>query len=53
MHYVYIPRSVSHPKQIFVGCTRDLKNSLSRHNSGKSAHMSRHAMHALPYSAGE
>ncbi len=38
MHYVYILRSESHPKQTCVGLTQDLPQRLREHNSWKSAH---------------
>jgi len=41
MYYVYILRCITHPKQIYIGYTRDLKNRLAQHNSGKSAHTSK------------
>jgi putative endonuclease len=47
MYYVYILRSVSHPKQIYIGYTHDLKTRLAQHNAGKSAHTSKFAPWAL------
>jgi len=38
MYYVYIIQSISHPDQIYVGCTEDIKKRLSNHNSGASPH---------------
>ena len=38
MHYVYLIQSISHPDQIYVGCTEDLKKRLSNHNSGTTPH---------------
>jgi predicted GIY-YIG superfamily endonuclease len=38
MHYVYILRSVSRPRQTYVGLTQDLKARLAQHNAGKSRH---------------
>jgi len=38
MHYVYLLRSESHPKQTYVGFTQDLQQRLAEHNSGKSVH---------------
>lgn len=38
MYYVYIIQSISHPDQIYVGCTQDIKKRLSNHNSGTTPH---------------
>ncbi|WP_291868052.1 GIY-YIG nuclease family protein [Bradyrhizobium sp.] len=38
MWYVYIIRSIHHPKQEYVGATADLKRRLPEHNTGRSAH---------------
>jgi putative endonuclease len=38
MYYVYIIRSISHHKQIYIGKTSNLKKRLSDHNCGNSAH---------------
>jgi putative endonuclease len=38
MHYVYIIRSVTDPRQIYIGASEDLKRRLADHNSGKSPH---------------
>ncbi|MBI5448641.1 MAG: GIY-YIG nuclease family protein [Gammaproteobacteria bacterium] len=38
MHYVYKLQSLSHPNQIYTGCTNDLKRRLTEHNLGKSPH---------------
>jgi len=43
VHYVYILRSIAHPKQIYIGYTHDLKTRLAQHNAGKSAHTSKFA----------
>ncbi len=43
MHYVYLLRSLSAPKQTYVGCTSDLKDRLQIHNSGGSSHTSKYA----------
>lgn len=40
MHYVYILRSLSHPKEIYIGHTHNLKTRLAQHNAGKSPHTS-------------
>lgn len=39
--YVYLLRSKADPKQRYVGLTNDLKNRLSQHNAGNSAHTSK------------
>jgi putative endonuclease len=38
MHYTYILKSISHPSQIYIGFTANLKQRLIDHNSGKSPH---------------
>ena len=38
MYYVYLLRSHSHPDQIYVGFTHDLRERLAEHNAGKSVH---------------
>jgi len=38
MYYVYIIQSISHPDQIYVGCTEDIDKRLSNHNSGTTLH---------------
>ena len=38
MWYVYIIRSINFPKQEYTGATFDLKQRLTDHNAGKSAH---------------
>jgi putative endonuclease len=47
MYYVYILRSLSHPKQTYVGLTRDLRARVAQHNAGKSAHTSKFVPWAL------
>ncbi|MDE3135919.1 MAG: GIY-YIG nuclease family protein [Acidobacteriota bacterium] len=47
MYYVYILRSIAHPKQTYIGYTHDLKTRLAQHNAGKSAHTSKFAPWAL------
>ena len=38
MHYVYLLKSQSQPKQSYVGSTRDLRQWLKDHNEGHSPH---------------
>ena len=38
MCYVYVLRSIPHPKQIYTGFTHDLRHRLNQHNCGHSAH---------------
>ena len=38
MYYVYLLNSESHPKQLYVGSTRDLRQRLKDHNEGYSLH---------------
>jgi len=42
MHYVYLLRSQSSPKQTYVGCASDLKERLEVHNAGDSPHTSKY-----------
>lgn len=41
MKYVYLLRSLSNPKQTYVGVTDDLQRRLEEHNAGKSPHTSK------------
>jgi putative endonuclease len=38
MHYVYLLKSQSKPKQPYVGSTRDLRRRLKDRNEGRSPH---------------
>jgi putative endonuclease len=38
MHYVYLLKSQSCPKQPYVGSTRDLRQRFKEHNEGRSPH---------------
>jgi putative endonuclease len=38
MHYVYLLQSRSHPKQQYLGLTRDLRRRLAQHNNATSPH---------------
>lgn len=42
MRYVYILRSLSHPKQRYFGITKDLKTRLEYHNSGRCSYTAKH-----------
>ena len=37
MLYVYILRSIKHPKQTYIGATEDLNKRLADHNEGRGA----------------
>jgi len=52
MHYVYIIRSRSHPKQRYIGITNDIDSRLKKHNSGGSPHTSKHCPWSLETSVG-
>ena len=41
MKYVYLLRSLSNPRETYVGLTRDLQRRLEEHNAGKSMHTSK------------
>ena len=38
MHYVYILRSLSHPKRLYIGCAQDVKKRMADHNRGDSTY---------------
>ena len=42
MYFVYIIRSISHPDEIYVGHTADIKKRLSNHNSGTTPHTAKY-----------
>jgi predicted GIY-YIG superfamily endonuclease len=42
VHYVYLLESLATAGQRYVGITGDLRTRLREHNSGKSAHTSKH-----------
>ena len=42
MYYVYILRSVAHPKQTYVGFTADLRKRVSKHNEGGCPHTAKY-----------
>ena len=39
--YVYILQSELDPRRFYTGCTRDLRERLSRHNNGNVPHTSK------------
>lgn len=43
MYYVYVLRSILYPEQIYTGSTIHLKQRITDHNNGKSAHTSKFA----------
>ncbi len=43
MWYVYIIRSIDHLDQKYVGASKNLKQRIEDHNSGKSKHTSKFA----------
>ncbi|GAB6095619.1 hypothetical protein JCM14469_18710 [Desulfatiferula olefinivorans] len=47
MHYVYILRSQSHPKQTYIGFSSDLRSRLHAHNEGKCKHTCKYKPQAL------
>ncbi|MGA2266515.1 MAG: GIY-YIG nuclease family protein [Phycisphaerae bacterium] len=38
MRTVYVIRSISHPRQTYIGITDDLARRLDEHNAGQSPH---------------
>ncbi|MGB6231315.1 MAG: GIY-YIG nuclease family protein [Litorimonas sp.] len=47
MFYVYILRSKSHPNEIYVGYTADLRKRLKAHNAGQVTHTSKYTPWAI------
>ncbi len=41
MYYVYLLRSLSRPKETYIGSAQDLRARPKQHNSGKSIHTNR------------
>jgi len=42
MKYVYLLRSVKHPRQRYIGLTSDIQARLAAHNAGQSPHTSKY-----------
>ena len=42
MCYVYVIRSLSHPKRHYIGFTEDIDQRLKEHNDGKSFHTAKY-----------
>ena len=38
MYYVYILRSIHHPKRLYIGCAQNIEKRLLEHNRGSSAY---------------
>jgi putative endonuclease len=38
MYYVYLLQSASHPRQQYIGLTRDLRQRFKQHNDASSPH---------------
>jgi len=51
MHYVYIIRSDSHPKQTYVGYSTDLRKRLYYHSQGDSPHTAKYKPWSLAFYA--
>ena len=51
MHYVYIIRSDSHPRQNYIGYSSDLKKRLRYHNLGNSPHTNKYKPWSLAFYA--
>jgi len=51
VHYVYLIRSDSHPKQSYVGYSTDLKKRLHYHNQGDSPHTAKYKPWSLAFYA--
>ena len=41
-YYVYILQSISYQERYYIGCTRDLKERIKKHNEGGSPHTSKY-----------
>jgi len=49
MHYVYVLQNEA--KQLYFGCTNDLRKRLQAHNSGKATYTKGHIWHLVYYEA--
>lgn len=38
MHYIYLIRSISFPKETYIGLTKDLNRRIDQHNKGTTPH---------------
>ncbi len=52
MYYVYIIKSAPFPRQMYVGCSSDLKARLAKHNEGGCPHTSKYRPWNLLFYAG-
>ena len=43
MHYVYILRSINHPKRLYIGCTQNIEKRLIQHSRGDSTYSKTYA----------
>lgn len=43
MHFVYLLKSISHPEQLYIGYTNNLKARLRTHNLKQSPHTAKFA----------
>ncbi|MFC1622037.1 GIY-YIG nuclease family protein [Patescibacteria group bacterium] len=51
MFYTYVLKSLKFSGQIYIGCTKDVKKRLKKHNEGGSSHTSRYKPWALVFFA--
>ena len=42
MFYVYVIRSLSHPKRYYIGYTENIDQRVKEHNEGKSLHTTKY-----------
>jgi putative endonuclease len=42
MFYVYVIRSLSHPKRYYIGFTENIDQRIKEHNEGKSLHTAKY-----------
>jgi putative endonuclease len=42
MFYVYVIRSLSHPKRCYIGFTENIDQRVKEHNEGKSLHTAKY-----------
>src|ERR1700728_4695579 len=42
MFYVYVIRSLSHPKRYYIGITENIDQRIKEHNEGKSLHTAKY-----------
>ena len=49
MFYVYVIRSLSHPKRYYIGFSEDIDQRVKEHNEGKSLHTAKYGPWELAF----